>query len=256
MIYSFDGLTFGVLSVNEYEHEDGVFSVRARSFAALSFRTEGEGEFQINGERFVSRAGDITFIPQNMPYEAEYRRSKSVVFHLTNCNYFGAENFVSENKNAYRFLFEKAMADWKTSFGIFGVKSIVYQILQMLADEKTVFSERAEDGAFAACARYVKENFCNPDLSLSFLSRKFYVGEATICRNFRRFYNASFHEFLSKLRFDKAFFLLSSGREKISAIAAACGFKDEKYFSRAIKKRFGCPPCEIVAQKRVERTLL
>ncbi len=245
MIYSFDDLTFKILSVNEYEHADGTFQVAGRQYSAFSLRTEGEGVFQVGNERFISRVGDILFIPRDTSYSVEYRASKSVVFHFLECNYNKTEHFSPAGGKAYRLLFEKALRDWKNSFRVNGVKSVVFQILQALSDEQSSAGERREP-LFDACVQYVKDNFCDSDLSLAAVCKNFYISPATVRRKFERYYNTTFIKFVAKLRFDKALSMLLEGREKISSIAYACGFKDEKYFSRAFKTRFGSSPVEIV----------
>ena len=41
---------------------------------------------------------------------------------------------------------------------------------------------------------------------------------------------------------EKALELLSEGELSIKEIAFTCGYSDEKYFSRAFRKKYGCPP--------------
>ena len=45
---------------------------------------------------------------------------------------------------------------------------------------------------------------------------------------------------------NKALKLLIENKLSIKEIALACGFPDEKYFSRAFKERFGHPPSQIL----------
>ena len=41
MIYNFDELAFQVLTVDRFYHHKGTYSVKARPYAALSFRVSG-----------------------------------------------------------------------------------------------------------------------------------------------------------------------------------------------------------------------
>ena len=245
MIYNFDELDFKVLSVDEFYHTNGNFKVNGRAFSALSLRTEGEGRFVINGKSFISKPGDVLFIPQNAPYEVEYIKSKSIVFHFLNCNYTEVENIELSNFAPIKILFENAMNEWKNRFCINGTKSAVYNILQTIADEKTPLFE-LKDKVFLQCVKYIKNNFCSPTLSLQQVCEKFFISEATLRRKFNKYYNVSFMQFLSRLRFDKAFSMLLEGTSSVSDIAHACGFEDEKYFSRAIKKKFGVSPSTLM----------
>lgn len=246
MIHSFDKLSFQILSVEESACEDGAFTVKARPYAALSFRAEGEAEFKIGDKRFSSKQGDIIFIPQNVPYQVRYKRSKCLVIHLKDCNYLSPEHFPLRHFSAYQILFEQALSDWKNGFRVNSVKSVFYNVLQMLDDENALADKGIHDDSFLRCVHYIQENFCNSDLSLDFLCKKFFISKATLQRKFQQYYHMSYIKFLTKLRFDKAFNMLSSGNETVAAVAYACGFNDEKYFSRAVKKHFGVPPTTIM----------
>ncbi len=245
MIYNFDELEFKVMAVDEFFHTNGKFKVSGRGYSALSLRTEGVGIFVIDGKNFVSKPGDVLFIPHNVSYEVEYKDSKSIVFHFLDCNYLKTENIELENYAPIKIIFESAMKEWKERFCINGTKSAVYNILQTIADEKTPRLE-VDDKVFLQCVNYVKENFYLPSLSLKSVCEKFFVSEATLRRKFNKYYNVSFIQFLSRLRFDKAFSLLLEGTSSVSTIAHACGFEDEKYFSRAIKKKFGVTPSSLM----------
>ena len=245
MIYSFNKLSFQILSIDEYQHSPGKIKVLGRPFSALSFRTKGEGIFKVANTSFISKVGDIVFIPQGVDYEVEYSNSASIVYHLTDCNYLIPEHLENADSNAYKLLFEQALNDWKKDFSTIGAKATLYSILKKIADEKNFSLVAKNDLSFSDCVEYVKENFTNPNLNLKFLSQKFFISEATLRRKFHKYFGLSFIEYLLKLKFDKAISLLLSGKEKISFISHACGFEDEKYFSRAIKKRFGFSPSEI-----------
>ena len=245
MIYNFDELEFRVMAVDEFCHTNGKFKVSSRPHSALSLRTEGEGRFIINGKSFISKPGDVLFIPHNVSYEVEYIDSKSIVFHFLNCNYMQVENITLENPTPIKVAFDHAMKEWKERFCVNGTKSAVYNILQTIADEKLPMIE-VDDKVFLQCINYVKNNFCSSSLSLKDLCEKFFLSEATLRRKFNKYYNVSFIQFLSRLRFDKAFTLLVEGTSSVSAIAHACGFEDEKYFSRAIKKKFGVTPSALM----------
>lgn len=244
MIYNFDELEFKILAVDEFCHTNGSFNVNGRPYSALSLRTEGEGLFTVGEKSFVSKPGDVMFIPHNTPYEVKYTNSKSIVFHFASCNYTETENVTLNSPMSIRIAFENAMKEWKDRFCVFSTKSDVYDILQKIADEKT---PRATcDKIFDRCIEYIRENFCLPSLSLNEVCKKFFISEPTLRRKFQKYYNVSFIEFVQRLRFDKAFYLLSTSSDTIASIAYACGFEDEKYFSRAIKKKFGVPPSALM----------
>ncbi len=251
MIYSFNELAFTVLSVDEYRHENGSYHVAARPYAAFSLRTKGEGEFTIGNVCFVSKPNDVLFIPQGVAYDAVYRDSVSIVVHFCDCNYSIPENISSENAQSFRILFEQAMRDWKNSFSANGVKSVVYQVLYTLETEKSGILKniRETDPVFSEIVDYVKTHFDDASVTLSSLSEIFFISEATVRRKFHRYFNMSFVRYVSRLRFDKAFSMIESANKKVSEVAFACGFSDEKYFSRAFKKHFGVSPKTLLGKR-------
>jgi len=93
VIYNYDNLSFQILGVYPFFHKKGVFEVKARSHAALSFRVSGTGNFEIGTKRLVSKPGDVLFLPADTPYKVEYSVSTSIVVHLSHCNYLEAESY-------------------------------------------------------------------------------------------------------------------------------------------------------------------
>ncbi|MBQ8040550.1 MAG: helix-turn-helix transcriptional regulator [Lachnospiraceae bacterium] len=52
-------------------------------------------------------------------------------------------------------------------------------------------------------------------------------------------------QYLIQLRMNRALELLTKNEISVKEISFACGFTDEKYFSRAFKKRYGYPPSQL-----------
>ena len=74
MIYNFDELEFKPISVGNFIHKDGIFNVKARPYASLSFRTKGTGIFEICGKKFEVKEGDTPEILQRrIMEEAEWK---------------------------------------------------------------------------------------------------------------------------------------------------------------------------------------
>ena len=242
MIYLDENLTFHIITVKEFTHVKGKYCVNARPFSALSFRTKGNAKFLIDGESFLSSVGDFVFIPQNMDYEVEYSDGTSIVFHFLNCNYLKPEFFSVKNFENYKLLIERALSEWQTQFSVNRVKSIIYNVFQMLCEENLPSTQFKKDEVFSECVRYINENYSESFLTLDLVCKKFFVSQANLRRKFQKYYNVSFKEYLNRLRFDKALTMLSEGKESVLTIARSCGFEDEKYFSRAVKKRLGVSP--------------
>ena len=71
MIHNYENLSFQLLTVDRFFHREGFFDVKARPYAALSFRVSGTGKFEIETKRFTTKPGDVLFLPANIPYKVE-----------------------------------------------------------------------------------------------------------------------------------------------------------------------------------------
>ena len=243
MIYNFDELTFGILNVDKFKHKKGVFDVKARPYSALSFRLSGEGEFDVAGKRFVSRAGDVLFLPADTPYKVEYSVGESVVIMLHKVNYSETENYPLDNSSAIRLLFLNLHELWCEGHSVNAAKAATYSILDKMASEKNVFYGKAN---FEKCIGYIEENFSDPTLDIPKMCEIAYTSPSGLQRSFKQYYGLSPIKFLIKLRMSRALELLTENKLSVKEIAFSVGFSDEKYFSRAFKHIYGYPPSTLM----------
>lgn len=239
MIYNFDELEFKPVSVGNFIHRDGFFDVNARPYAAFSFRTKGTGIFEICGKNITVKEGDVLYIPPNMPYKVEYLGSESIVVHLLDCNYFDAENICLKNVGWTENRFKKLLTSWNERHSVNQAKSIIYDILERISEDKKVV---ISDTAFADCVAYMNSNFFDPELDIEQVCEHMFISVSTLQRKFQEYFEMSPKQYLIKLRMNRALELLIADELSVREIAFECGFSDEKYFSRAFKNQYGYPP--------------
>ena len=239
MIYNFDDLSFQILMVDRIIHRDGFFEVNARPYSALSFRVSGSGAFEIGNKRFATQKGDVLFLPANMPYKVEYSVSEMIVVHFEHCNYFEAENICLENIAAVGMLFNNLLESWNGQHSVNQAKSIIYEILEKIEKDKRISHE---DSTFARCVRYIDTHFCEPELDVETVCNVGFISASSLQRAFNAHLGISPKQYLLKLRMNRALELLAENELSVKEIAFACGFNDEKYFSRAFKSKYGYPP--------------
>lgn len=242
MIYNFDGLSFQILTIDRFLHNEGTYSVKARPYAALSFRVSGKGDFTIGDKNLSVKPGDVLFIPANLPYEVEYSVSESIVIHLESCNYCEAEAFFVEDPYELSLLFLRLLEEWQERHSVNGAKSSVYGILEKIERDKMVSIEKT---AFARCLQYIETNFGDPSLDIGAVCNEGFISVSSLQRAFLQHFGMSPMQYVIKLRMDKALGLLMKNRLSVKEISSLCGFSDEKYFSRAFKKRYGYPPSRL-----------
>jgi len=235
MLCHMDGLCFQVLSVGEYRHKDGEFAVKGRPFATLSLRVFGTAEFLCGGKSFVSRPGDALFLPAGEDYSVIYSGAgSSIAIHLKDCSCPETEHIPGVPHLSGSF--SALLHDWAHTGSQNRAKAAVYGILA--AAEETLFAGELP----SAAVRFLRTHFREPGLTVPVLCRAVHCSESTLRRGFRRAFGVTPRKYLEKLRLDAAIVMLSAGENRVREIAAACGFADEKYFSRLVRARFGCPP--------------
>jgi AraC-like DNA-binding protein/mannose-6-phosphate isomerase-like protein (cupin superfamily) len=242
MIYNFDDFSFKLLTIDKFQHKPGYFKVKARPYSAFSYRLSGEGRFEIDGKNFTVRPGDVIFIPEGAAYNVEYSVSESIVVTMNGSSYTDSEHLTFENHAAIGLMFQSLLDAWGENRSVNQAKSMIYSILDKMAHDK---NPSVASGAFSKCLRYVDEHFCDPDLDVDKMRAVSFMSPSSLQRAFVQHFGISPNKYLVKLRMHKALELLTEDRLTVREIALACGFADEKYFSRVFKERYGCPPSHL-----------
>lgn len=241
MIHNFDNLSFQILTINRFIHQEGFFDVKARPYAALSFRVNGTGAFEIGNKRFLTKPGDVLFLPADTPYKVEYSVSESIVVHFDQCNYSQAENICIGNSLETGIRFHHLLEAWNQRHSVNQAKHIIYDILDKMSnDQKKSFS----DTAVANCIRYIEANFCDCELDVKKVCSVGFISVSSLQRALAKCFGMSPKQYLIQLRMNRALELLTKNELSVKEISLACGFTDEKYFSRAFKKKYGYSPSQ------------
>ena len=239
MIYNFENLSFRVMNVVEFSHRDGRHAVKERPHAALSYKLNGDGSFQIDGKSINVKSGEVIFIPADMPYRVEYSCSKTIVLHLLDCNYREAEKITPTDSLAIESRFRHLLNVWQENRSVNRVKAAVFDILSLF---ETDCGSAKPSQDVLRCTEYLRENFTDPLLSVEALCLEEHTSHSTLQRKFKKDTGMTPKQYLTRLRMNKAIDLLSEGGSSVRSIAYECGYSDEKYFSRAFKQIYGCSP--------------
>lgn len=108
-------------------------------------------------------------------------------------------------------------------------------------------TEKFEDPTVVKMIGYVNQHLYD-DISLSDVSRKFYISQAYANRIFREATGATVWNYIMMKRLHKARAAIRNGR-LLSDIYSECGYQDYSSFFRAYKKYFGCSPSDDKPQK-------
>lgn len=92
----------------------------------------------------------------------------------------------------------------------------------------------------------VSVHFNDPEFSTAMASKSLFISERSFQRRFKSLFGATFTDYLTDVRMEKACEMLLHG-EKVADVAFACGFNDPSYFSQRFKLYFGLPPSKFAA---------
>ena len=242
MLYNFDDLLFQIFTIDRFCHEDGHFDVKARPYAALSYRESGTGTFKIGNKMYHTNPGDVVFIPANVAYEVEYSTSKSIVVNMSFCNYFEPEMFEFQAISGVSVLFSLLLTEWQEQPLVNRAKATIYSILEKIGEYNTA---KIQNSALIECLQYIEMHFCDPDLDIPRLCDVSFLSKSNLYRLFLNHFGISPKQYIIKLRMNKALRLLVEGNLSVKEIALQCGFSDDKYFSRMFKDTYGYPPSHL-----------
>jgi len=101
------------------------------------------------------------------------------------------------------------------------------------------------DTVVAKCVRYMDSNYCDPKIGIKAVCDEAFISVSSLQRRFAECFGISPKHYLINLRMNRALELLTENKLSVKEICFACGFTDEKYFSRAFKKKYGYPPSQL-----------
>lgn len=91
----------------------------------------------------------------------------------------------------------------------------------------------------------IEEEIDNPELSVSFLSKKAAMSQPILYKKIYALTELTVNDFIKTIRLRKAAILLQSKKHNVSETAYMTGFSDRRYFTKEFKKMFGIQPSEL-----------
>ena len=86
------------------------------------------------------------------------------------------------------------------------------------------------------------------NIRISMFTDKYYLSREYLMKLFKGKYGYGIHEYVQKVRMDKAKQLLADPGLKIQDISERLGYKDKNYFSKAFRNYYECSPSEYRSQ--------
>lgn len=90
---------------------------------------------------------------------------------------------------------------------------------------------------------YVDDHYYE-NIKISMFTDKYFLSREYLMKLFKVQFGYGIHEYVQKVRMDKARELLSDANLKIQDISETLGYKDKNYFSKAFRNYYDCSPTE------------
>lgn len=92
--------------------------------------------------------------------------------------------------------------------------------------------------------KYIEDNYYSNELSINYISNKLEVTSSYLSKLLKKETGLSFIDYLTKIRIEKAMYIMEDPAVKIYDVAELVGYSNQHYFCRAFKKVVGVSPTE------------
>lgn len=228
----------------------------ARKNHVLNFRVKGTAFFEFPDHKYTVRAGEMIYIPQGSSYvfstpEGEPSGSLSISFRA-----------VMENPKPKVYpmevipeageIFNHLVPMWHSGGTAERLKcqSVFYGILSKLAAiESADYATRKKSGIIAPAVEFLREHIFDSSLRADQLHGLCGISGTYFRKIFLSEFGISPQQYIIHKRLTQAKSLLDSGEyTSVSQVAAAVGYSDPLYFSRAFREKYGFSPIRSIRE--------
>lgn len=232
-----------------------LISGERKYFVGHSICTVKPGDFILIDKHVLHKTSPISsdiheryLISFNDRFLRKYIQDSAMIRGLLNC--FGKVQIsVPTDKRKevadilFRIMHESRQTDTYCEFAMFAQFLQLMVILNRICEESTVPS--AVIGKYEANIQrvvdYLNLNF-RENITLSQAAEMAYTGSTYFSKKFKKCTGFGFSEYLTYLRINEAAKMLTSTKQSVSEISAACGFNNSSYFGDVFKKVKGVSP--------------
>lgn len=244
-------LPFGVKSTGHYRSSSGFQStIFTTDFVQVFWCAAGKGAIIINGRERLLRAGQIALYFPTM--EHRYYTNKSWDVYWCTMDGALAPNITAAfglNADIYDAgpppvaLFRQLAAALRnpSPYGENRAVSLAFQLLAQAALARSKIG-RQTDPDITGTVEYINANWNKPALNIKSLANTMDINRSSLSSRFHKYLGISPSEYIARLRIQNAMSMLAGAKKSIADIASSCGYLDQRYFARLLKKRLGLSP--------------
>ncbi len=132
---------------------------------------------------------------------------------------------------------------WELFYQMNSLEELHGFLMELLGEcMHTVTAERNSEGEITSILKYINRNLQNPGLSLTDISKTYYMSVTYLCMYFKEKTGTTIRSYIIESRMKKAAELLRYTNLKVSEIAEAVGFTDQSYFTKSFGRFYGMSP--------------
>lgn len=128
-----------------------------------------------------------------------------------------------------------------TSFSQF--EGLLNELLDAYAGEISKSLAGNRSGVLENIKAYIDNHYFE-NIKISMFTDKYFLSREYLMKLFKGKYGCGIHEYVQKVRMDKARDLLADPALKVQDISEMLGYKDKNYFSKAFRNYYECSPSE------------
>lgn len=244
MLYECQNPVQKIIGVERMGWRAESFDVPPREYSSLTFRISGTAAITVDGKTCHVGSGDILYLPQGLPYKAQYSDTEVLVVHfVTQYPDPTPEVYSPHDPEQIHKALVAALLLWQNKGPGYmpRVMSGLYGIFGELCENelKNMLPEH-----FIRAMSYINANYTDPRLSVEQICKNAAISQTNLRSLFRKYCKKTPVEYITRLRLEYARNLIGSG-ESVETAACESGFSDPKYFARVVKKHFGCTPRQL-----------
>ncbi|WP_342565320.1 helix-turn-helix domain-containing protein [Paenibacillus sp. FSL R7-0345] len=122
-------------------------------------------------------------------------------------------------------------------------EALLNEILDAYAGEISRSLAGNRSGVLENIKAYIDNHYFE-NIKISMFTDKYFLSREYLMKLFKGKYGCGIHEYVQKVRMDKAKELLADPALKVQDISEMLGYKDKNYFSKAFRNYYDCSPSE------------
>lgn len=142
-------------------------------------------------------------------------------------------------REIYKYLKCNVLIEQASVFNdVFKIKDEYMKIMNSVNEKKKCSS------MVLLAIKYIEDNYYSNELNINYISSKLEVTSSYLSKLLKKETGLSFIDYLTKIRIEKAMYMMEDPAVKIYDVAELVGYSNQHYFCRAFKKVVGVSPTE------------